>query len=70
MNAAGRSTGDAYGHALLSVAASDERTVSVEGGRRSMELPVCRIVSGALFQRRSGGTESSFNGSWTCSRRR
>ena len=39
MNAAGRSTGDAYGHALISIAASDERIVALEGGDAAWSSP-------------------------------
>ena len=39
MNASGRSTGDAFGHALLSMAASDDRIVSVEVGDSAWTSP-------------------------------
>ena len=39
MNSSGRSTGDAFGHALLSMAASDDRIVSVEVGDSAWTSP-------------------------------
>ena len=57
MNAAGRSTGDAYGHALISIAASDERIVALEGGDAAWSSPFSESYPERCFN--AGGAEQN-----------